>query len=201
MAHKLDGGHRQQAGHARASGDAGNLRGSYRDGVACRCPAKEGRRGRLWIRPQRDSHPGRNRIALGWYLPQRRLRRRSQEVARARGRMRLWPGRHDAFVHWLRMKSFIPHRSRFIGVEGLLRCLPRLDRLARGARHGVHQAHCHEGSSASGPHSGGAPIGGFPWQVGGVWSTLERMVTLAEIESAAAGLSPAEKQERMLFLA
>lgn len=27
------------------------------------------------------------------------------------------------------------------------------------------------------------------------------MVTLAEIESAAAGLSPAEKQERMLFLA
>ena len=31
--------------------------------------------------------------------------------------------------------------------------------------------------------------------------TLERMVTLAEIESAAAGLSPAEKQELMLFLA
>ena len=28
-----------------------------------------------------------------------------------------------------------------------------------------------------------------------------RMVTLAEIESAAAGLSPAEKQELMLFLA
>jgi hypothetical protein len=31
--------------------------------------------------------------------------------------------------------------------------------------------------------------------------TLVRMVTLAEIESAAAGLSPAEKQELMLFLA
>lgn len=92
-------------------------------------------------------------------------------------------------------------RSRFIGVEGLLRCLLRLDRLARGARHGVHQAHCREGSSASGPHSGGAPIGGFPWQVGGVRCTLVWMVTLAEIESAAAGLSPAEKQELMLFLA
>ena len=31
--------------------------------------------------------------------------------------------------------------------------------------------------------------------------TLVCMVTLAEIESAAAGLSPAEKQELMLFLA
>lgn len=72
---------------------------------------------------------------------------------------------------------------------------------ARGTRHGVHKAHCREGGSASGPHSGGAPIGGFPWQVGGVRYTLERMVTLAEIESAAAGLSPAEKQELMLFLA
>ena len=42
---------------------------------------------------------------------------------------------------------------------------------------------------------------GFLWQVGGVRCTLERMVTLAEIESAPAGLSPAEKQELMLFLA
>jgi hypothetical protein len=41
----------------------------------------------------------------------------------------------------------------------------------------------------------------IPWQVGGVRCTLVRMVTLAEIESAAAGLSPAEKQELMLFLA
>lgn len=36
---------------------------------------------------------------------------------------------------------------------------------------------------------------------GGLRCTLVRMVTLAEIESAAAGLSPAEKQELMLFLA
>lgn len=43
--------------------------------------------------------------------------------------------------------------------------------------------------------------GAFPWRVGGVWCTLVRMVTLAEIESAAAGLTPAEKQELMLFLA
>ena len=92
-------------------------------------------------------------------------------------------------------------RPGFIGVEGLLRGLPRRDHRARGARHGVHQAHCREGGSASGPHSDGAPIGGFPWQAGGVRCTLERMVTLAEIESAAAGLSPAEKQELMLFLA
>ena len=42
---------------------------------------------------------------------------------------------------------------------------------------------------------------GFHWQVGGVRCTLVRMVTLAEIESAAAGLSPAEKQQLMLFLA
>ena len=40
-----------------------------------------------------------------------------------------------------------------------------------------------------------------PWQAGSTRCTLVRMVTLAEIESAAAGLSPAEKQELMLFLA
>lgn len=34
-----------------------------------------------------------------------------------------------------------------------------------------------------------------------VWCTLVRMVTLAEIEAAAVSLSPAEKQELMLFLA
>lgn len=37
--------------------------------------------------------------------------------------------------------------------------------------------------------------------MGAVRCTLVPMVTLAEIESAAAGLSPAEKQELMLFLA
>ena len=42
---------------------------------------------------------------------------------------------------------------------------------------------------------------GFPWQAGSARCTLVRMVTLAEIESAAAGLSPAEKQELILFLA
>lgn len=34
-----------------------------------------------------------------------------------------------------------------------------------------------------------------------MWCTRVPMITLAEIESAAAGLSPAEKQELMLFLA
>ena len=47
----------------------------------------------------------------------------------------------------------------------------------------------------------GLAVCGFPWQVGAVRCTLVPMVTLAEIESAAAGLSPAEKQELMLFLA
>lgn len=42
---------------------------------------------------------------------------------------------------------------------------------------------------------------GFPWQAGSGRYTLVRMVTLAEIETAAAGLSPAEKQELLLFLA
>lgn len=41
----------------------------------------------------------------------------------------------------------------------------------------------------------------FPWRATSKRCTLVRMVTLAEIESAAAGLSPAEKQELMLFLA
>ena len=45
------------------------------------------------------------------------------------------------------------------------------------------------------------PACGFPWQAGSARCTLVRMVTLAEIESAVAGLSPAEKQELMLFLA
>jgi hypothetical protein len=42
---------------------------------------------------------------------------------------------------------------------------------------------------------------GVTWQAGSTRCTLVRMVTLAEIECAAAGLSPAEKQELMLFLA
>ena len=41
----------------------------------------------------------------------------------------------------------------------------------------------------------------FPWQASDGRCTLVSMVTLAEMESAAAGLSPAEKQELMLFLA
>ena len=41
----------------------------------------------------------------------------------------------------------------------------------------------------------------FPWRSGVAWCTLVPMVTLAEIESAAADLSPAEKQELMIFLA
>lgn len=41
----------------------------------------------------------------------------------------------------------------------------------------------------------------IPWQASDGRRTLVTMVTLAEIESAAAGLSPAEKQELMLFLA
>ena len=47
----------------------------------------------------------------------------------------------------------------------------------------------------------GLPDCGFPWPAGPARYTLVRMVTLAEIETAAAGLSPAEKQELMLFLA
>jgi hypothetical protein len=42
---------------------------------------------------------------------------------------------------------------------------------------------------------------GFPGQASGMRYTLVRMVTLAEIESSATRVSPAEKREPMLFVA